>query len=581
MAFDLAKNRHIQFIINPGYDVWLEIADLIFTHEKWFFSIEDYETWLKAFGPEDFNLIVAIDSKINKVIGSLAVARFPSINGSEALLSNLAIDDKIQVLNLDVALRTLDFGDIVRFDMENNGGVNREKYLTAWLTAPNSVSAKIAVDKNEKVVGIVSIRTSMEKTNIGVAPLIAKSPEVAATLLRRALESVKKLDSYKQIFFFPLSDNQVARKVYVKLTVGTIIPIATCQPMYTLKSLPINHSFTFQKRPTAVHECLVFTASASVTLKIYKMGSTSSFPANPTSQHNSERERMAPQKTQDPDKLTAKDFKERGNRLYQAQRYDEAIVAYSSAIVRDNTEATYFTNRALCHIQIKKWEQAESDCRRALELDPKHIKANYLLGKACIHFKRYDEAIKVLARANEYAANQKISFGDDITLMLRQARRERFRIEEDKRLNQEIELQSYLNRLIDDDLDKNLEKVTKESEDKNEDEIEVKKDQIRNEACRNKEILNNLFAQVDKRRQKREIPDYLCGKISFELLKDPVITPSGITYDRSDIKEHLHRVGHFDPVTRVPLTVDQLIPNLAMKEVLDAFISENEWALDA
>ena len=30
--------------------------------------------------------------------------------------------------------------------------------------------------------------------------------------------------------------------------------------------------------------------------------------------------------------------------------------------------------------------------------------------------------------------------------------------------------------------------------------------------------------------QKREVPDYLCGRISFELMKDPVITPSGITY---------------------------------------------------
>ena len=41
-----------------------------------------------------------------------------------------------------------------------------------------------------------------------------------------------------------------------------------------------------------------------------------------------------------------------------------------------------------------------------------------------------------------------------------------------------------------------------------------------------------MFNKVDERRQRREVPDYLCGKISFELLKDPVITPSGITYDR-------------------------------------------------
>lgn len=42
----------------------------------------------------------------------------------------------------------------------------------------------------------------------------------------------------------------------------------------------------------------------------------------------------------------------------------------------------------------------------------------------------------------------------------------------------------------------------------------------------------------------------------------------------------LQRVGHFDPVTRSPLTQDQLIPNLAMKEVIDAFILENGWVED-
>lgn len=89
-----------------------------------------------------------------------------------------------------------------------------------------------------------------------------------------------------------------------------------------------------------------------------------------------------------------------------------------------------------------------------------------------------------------------------------------------------------------------------------------------------------MLAKVDDRRKKREVPDYLCGKISFEILQDPVITPSGITYERKDIEEHLQRVGHFDPVTRTTLTVDQLIPNYSMKEVVDSFMMENEWALD-
>jgi len=53
--------------------------------------------------------------------------------------------------------------------------------------------------------------------------------------------------------------------------------------------------------------------------------------------------------------------------------------------------------------------------------------------------------------------------------------------------------------------------------------------------------------------QKRDIPDYLCGKISFELMREPCITPSGITYDRKDIEEHLqvraHKVLGVGPIT--------------------------------
>ena len=40
------------------------------------------------------------------------------------------------------------------------------------------------------------------------------------------------------------------------------------------------------------------------------------------------------------------------------------------------------------------------------------------------------------------------------------------------------------------------------------------------------------------------------------------------------------RVGHFDPVTRSDLKQEQLSPNLVMKEVIDAFIAENEWVVE-
>jgi STIP1 family protein 1 len=74
------------------------------------------------------------------------------------------------------------------------------------------------------------------------------------------------------------------------------------------------------------------------------------------------------------------------------------------------------------------------------------------------------------------------------------------------------------------------------------------------------------------------VPDYLCCKITLDLFRDPVITPSGLTYERSVIMEHISKVGKFDPITREALDEDQLIPNLAIKEAVQAFLSKHGWA---
>jgi len=38
------------------------------------------------------------------------------------------------------------------------------------------------------------------------------------------------------------------------------------------------------------------------------------------------------------------------------------------------------------------------------------------------------------------------------------------------------------------------------------------------------------------------------------------------------------QVGNFDPVTREPLKEDQLVPNLAIKEAVQAYLKEHSWA---
>ncbi|KFP91717.1 STIP1 homology and U box-containing protein 1, partial [Apaloderma vittatum] len=227
---------------------------------------------------------------------------------------------------------------------------------------------------------------------------------------------------------------------------------------------------------------------------------------------------------------------------------------------RNPLVAVYYTNRALCYLKMQQHDKALADCKRALELDGQSVKAHFFLGQCQMEMENYDEAIANLQRAYNLAKEQRLNFGDDIPSALRIAKKKRWNSIEEKRINQENELHSYLTKLI---------MAEKESRSRVQlASIEAKHDKYLAD-------MDELFSQVDEKRKKRDIPDYLCGKISFELMREPCITPSGITYDRKDIEEHLQRVGHFDPVTRSPLTQDQLIPNLAMKEVIDAFISEN------
>ena len=83
-----------------------------------------------------------------------------------------------------------------------------------------------------------------------------------------------------------------------------------------------------------------------------------------------------------------------------------------------------------------------------------------------------------------------------------------------------------------------------------------------------------LLARVGANLLFRELhaidePEYLMCPITLSLFSDPVCAPSGHTYEREAIESHLSR-SQRDPMTREPLTKDQLWPNLSLKKAVDA-----------
>jgi len=275
-------------------------------------------------------------------------------------------------------------------------------------------------------------------------------------------------------------------------------------------------------------------------------------------------------------RTSAAELKEQGNRLFAARNYDDAIGCYTKAIIKNPSSSTFYTNRALCYLKQKKWQQAITDCQHAIEIESKSVKGHFFLAQAYLEHQLYDEAIANFKQAHELAKDQKLNFGDDITAALRTAKKKRWNQLEEKRIEQEVSLEKYLKELIIADKEKKLDALIKDDDTASDEGVKMV------DEAANKRIaeVTDLFQQLDDRRKKREVPDQLCGKISFEVMREPVIAPSGITYDKKDIEEHLQRVGHFDPITRSELKATQLIPNLAMKEVIDEFLEHNGWAED-
>lgn len=111
---------------------------------------------------------------------------------------------------------------------------------------------------------------------------------------------------------------------------------------------------------------------------------------------------------------------------------------------------------------MKRWEQSCQDCRRALDMDQNLVKGHYFLGQSLLELEYFDEAIKHLQRACDLAKEQKKNFGDDIALQLRAARKKRWNVQEEKRICQEIALQSYLDKLISEDCQNRIAKLKAE-----------------------------------------------------------------------------------------------------------------------
>ncbi|KAK6945740.1 hypothetical protein RJ641_013284 [Dillenia turbinata] len=86
---------------------------------------------------------------------------------------------------------------------------------------------------------------------------------------------------------------------------------------------------------------------------------------------------------------TSELLKEKGNAAYKGKQWNKAVNYYTEAIKLNETNATYYCNRAAAYLNF---QHAEEDCSKAILLDKKNVKAYLRRGAARESLLYYKEA---------------------------------------------------------------------------------------------------------------------------------------------------------------------------------------------
>ncbi|KAK9057459.1 hypothetical protein SSX86_022294 [Deinandra increscens subsp. villosa] len=320
----------------------------------------------------------------------------------------------------------------------------------------------------------------------------------------------------------------------------------------------------------------------------------------------------------------AEQLKQDGNLYFRKNRLGAAIDAYTEAITLCPNVPVYWTNRALCHRKRNEWARVEEDSQRAVRLDPKSVKGHYMLGLALLQREIYAEGIKALERALDLGrgAHPNSYMVEEIWQELSSAKYKEWLHDSTERTLalQKLEYVFYTNPIFDphqnstplslnDPRPRQITIMTSQGGFKNKlrqflgqfcfKSVSNKKscelaleeklvhdlsqkmdgtDEVTYSTSEQLAALKSVFSKAAEADKPTDVPDYLCCKITLDIFRDPVITPSGLTYERAVILDHLEKVGKFDPITRDSLHPSQLIPNLAIKEAVGAYLEKHGWA---
>ncbi|KAM5465537.1 putative RING-type E3 ubiquitin transferase [Microsporum audouinii] len=281
----------------------------------------------------------------------------------------------------------------------------------------------------------------------------------------------------------------------------------------------------------------------------------------------------------------AYELKARGNERYKEGDYEGAEELYSQAIQKNSNDPAFFNNRALVRIKLGLWEGAEHDSRIAVDLyGPKNqaaVKSNYYLSQALLGLQRPAEALEIALAAYKSSLETKNPNSEPLSRIILRAKQSIWAAKETARLRERNETLKQVETLMEAELKAEIATLHEAFQKGEMGKVGFEEDKklLEEEYARKLNNVREAFASVDPELQERHMPEHLIDNITFEVMHDPVVTPSGHSFERTSILKHIQQ-SEVDPITRVPMTASDLRPNYALKAVCEDFLEKNGWAVD-
>lgn len=226
-------------------------------------------------------------------------------------------------------------------------------------------------------------------------------------------------------------------------------------------------------------------------------------------------------------------------------------------------------------VQPKTWHKIKADCDRALELDGNNIDAMYVSALYVVHCERdlhrgLGQLLEVYTLSLK-SNDKKYVLPREIHAVIVAVKHELSQRRFEDALLRSNNLLSSCVRLLQDDYHQSIDALAALRLDKKTHEYALAKAAAHH--AQQTRDLTRVFANNYNHalaHSSADPPDYLCDPISFNVFEDPVLTPSGRSYERAWLFDYLDKDPR-DPLTREKLTKEQCYPNLSLKKCVEDY----------